>query len=342
MSNPFVTVFIPVYNSEQYISETIDSILNQTYKNLEVLIVDDGSTDRSIEIIQQYQDQRIRLIQNEKNMGIPYTRNVGLQEARGDYIAIMDADDIACSNRIERQVTYLENNKGIDAVGSFYYKFGEGAEKEITTPFTAPEQLKMMLLFYNPIANPSVTIRKKTFQEHNLTYHLDFFVAQDYQMWSQLIKVGNITILPEFLLYYRFGHENISKKSNLEKAEKRKQLIDRIHNDLIDFYQIPLTVEEKQTFNNFFTESYGSRVESLEQLKTVIEKIKNWNLEQRVFNHNDFLKVLDYCILLGINHQGLTAHEKLAIYNSTMSERTGKDRINILTRHYYYKLKKII
>src|SRR5690606_28917246 len=114
MREPLVTVFMPVYNSEQYIREALESILNQTYQNLDILLVDDGSTDRSVEIIKSYQDTRIRLIQNEKNMGIPYTRNVGLKEAKGKYIAIMDSDDIAVSNRIERQIQYLETNPHID------------------------------------------------------------------------------------------------------------------------------------------------------------------------------------------------------------------------------------
>src|SRR5690554_3918162 len=136
MNNPLVTVFIPVYNCENFIDECLKSILNQTYKNIEVLLVDDGSTDNSVEKIKKYSDPRIRLIQNERNMGIPYTRNVGLKEAKGKYIAIMDSDDISMPIRIEKQVAYLEQHPEIDAVSSFYIKFDEKSNKKVTTPFT--------------------------------------------------------------------------------------------------------------------------------------------------------------------------------------------------------------
>lgn len=133
----------------------------------------------------------------------------------------MDSDDIAVPNRIERQVQYLETNKKIDAIGSFYIKFGGKFEKRVQSRFTAPEEIKAMLLFYNPIANPSVTLRKSTLLKNNLTYHLTFLLPKIIK-WAQLIKVGNIAILPEYLLKYRFGHENISKISNRDRVVRRK------------------------------------------------------------------------------------------------------------------------
>lgn len=341
MKEPLVTVFMPVYNSEQYIKEAVESILNQTYKNLEIILVDDGSTDRSIEIIKSYKDDRIRLIQNEKNMGIPYTRNVGLKEAKGKYIAIMDSDDIATPKRIERQVDYLEKNPDIDAVGSYYIQFGEKAEKKVTPKYTKPEELKIMLMFYNPIANPSATVRKETLDKHNIKYNLDFFVAQDYQLWVQLAKVGKIEIIPEFLLKYRFGHENISKKSNREKREKRKQLISRIHEDMLAFLGVDFTEEELNVFNEFFIESYGSAVSNISTVPKVIEKLKQWNYETQTFDQDLFLSILDDCILLAIFHQSLSAKEKVTLYKQLTSNRQVKDYLIILLKHYYHRIKKV-
>lgn len=342
MREPLVTVFMPVYNSEQYIREALESILNQTYQNLDILLVDDGSTDRSVEIIKSYQDTRIRLIQNEKNMGIPYTRNVGLKEAKGKYIAIMDSDDIAVSNRIERQIQYLETNPHIDAIGSYYIQFGGKVEKKVMPKYTTPEELKIMLMFYNPIANPSATIRKETLDKHNIKYNLDFFVAQDYQLWVQLLKVGNIAIQPEFLLKYRFGHENISKKSNRDKRKKRKQLIGRIHEDLLKFHGIDLTDEEIKVFNEFFTESYGSSVSNIATVHTVVNKLKKWNKQTQTFDHDMFLSILDDCILLAIYHQSLTGRQKVALYKQLTSNHRTKDYFIILLKHYYHKMKKVI
>lgn len=342
MNEPLVTVFMPVYNSEQYIKEALESILNQTYKNLEIVLVDDGSTDRSVEIIKSYHDDRIRLVQNEKNMGIPYTRNVGLKEAKGKYLAIMDSDDIAMPNRIERQIDYLEKNPDIDAVGSYYIQFGDVAEKKVTPKYSKPEELKIMLMFYNPIANPSATIRMETLEKHHIKYNLDFFVAQDYQLWVQLAKVGKLEILPEFLLKYRFGHENISKKSNREKREKRKRLIGRIHEDMLEFLGVGFTKEELTVYNEFFTESYGSAVSNITTVHTVIDKLKKWNKDTQTFDHDLFLSILDDCILLAIYHQSLTGKEKVALYKQITSNRQAKDYVIILLKHYYHKMKKVI
>ena len=107
MNKPLVTVFIPVYNCEKYIKESLESIINQTYENLDILIIDDGSTDNTVNLIKQYKDTRIRLLRNDKNRGIPYTRSRGLEECRGEYLALMDADDISLSERIKKQVNFL-------------------------------------------------------------------------------------------------------------------------------------------------------------------------------------------------------------------------------------------
>ena len=104
---PTVTVFIPVYNREHYISEAIESILTQSFPNFELLLVDDGSTDRSVEVLRSYDDARIRVVCNEHNLGIPQTRNRGLELARGVYIALLDSDDQACPDRLIKQVAFL-------------------------------------------------------------------------------------------------------------------------------------------------------------------------------------------------------------------------------------------
>lgn len=334
---PLVTVFMPVYNSEQYLKEAIESIINQTYKNLELLLVDDGSTDSSVDIINSFSDERIRLIKNKQNMGIPFTRNVGLKEANGKYIAIMDSDDIALPTRIEKQVEFMEKNKHIDAAGSYYYQFGGKFMKKVKSPFIRSDELKIMLLFYNPIANPSVILRKETFEKYKLRYNLDFFVAQDYEMWSQIIKVGNLCIIPEYLLKYRFGHDNITKKSFQEKLNKRIQLIDRIHRDLLYYFGFNLDEEEIKTFNDFFTESYKGRVSSIENLKKVIRKLREINQKQKIFEHTNFDKILDYCIVIALEHQRLPVKLKLNLYNELSTHKHMKDRLQLFIKHYYHE-----
>lgn len=117
-TQPLVTVFISCYNRQNFIRESLESVLKQSYKNIEILIIDDCSTDDTLKILAEYQDDRIIILKNSTNMGIPYTRNKGLQNATGKYFAILDSDDICTEDRIEKQVTYLEENQDVVAVGS--------------------------------------------------------------------------------------------------------------------------------------------------------------------------------------------------------------------------------
>ena len=179
MNSPLVTIFMPVYNSEKYIREALDSLVSQTYKNLEILIVDDGSTDSSLSIIKSYKDDRIRLIKNPENKGIPFNRTLALREAKGKYLANLDADDIAYSRRIEKQVQYMEEHESIDAIGSYYSEFGEGKLKNIKSKMNSSEKVKIGLLFFNPIANPTAMIRLSTLKNYNISYNPKYFVAQE-------------------------------------------------------------------------------------------------------------------------------------------------------------------
>lgn len=338
MTNPLVTVFIPVYNCEDYIAESLESILSQTYQNLEVLLVDDGSTDRSVNIINTYNDSRIRLVQNPENMGIPYTRNVGLKEAKGEYMAIMDSDDISDPERIEKQINYLEKNKDVDAVGSFYLKFGHKSIKKVTTKYITPEAVKIMLLFFDPIANPSATVRLKTIKDKNIQYNPKFFVAQDYELWVQLSKFGKIGIIPEFLLNYRSGHENITKKSVRDKKKKRLQLISEIHEDALNHYNIDLNKEEKAVYDEFFSYNYGS-IQNTSIIITMIDKLKEWNHKSSIFDRQLFLDVLDYCSLIGLSNQQISIKEKLQLYNKLISRKSIKSLSYLIVKHLYYRLK---
>ena len=117
--NPKVTVFIPVFNREHYIGDAIESILAQTFSDFEILLVDDGSTDSSTEKIRSFSDPRIRLVCNEKNLGIPKTRNKGVELARGQYMAMLDSDDLAYPHRLKKQVAFLDNHPEYAQIGSW-------------------------------------------------------------------------------------------------------------------------------------------------------------------------------------------------------------------------------
>lgn len=149
---PKVSVVMPAYNAEKYIGESIKSILNQTFIDFEFIIINDGSRDRTKEIILSYSNDRIVYLENEINSGIVVTLNKGLEYATGEYIARMDADDIAVAERLEKQIEFMEENKDVGVLGTGICIFGEDVQEQARVFTTNPEQLKAELIFNSCIA----------------------------------------------------------------------------------------------------------------------------------------------------------------------------------------------
>ena len=204
-----ITVLLPVYNGEKYLAEAIESILNQTYKNFEFLIINDGSTDSSVKIIESYNDPRIRLIHNEKNIRIISTLNKGIHLARGEYIARMDCDDISLSNRLEMQVAYLDKHSEVGILGGGVQIIDE--KKNIISESIRPLthfQNKWKLLFGTTLLHPTVMYRKHLIAEHG-GYSHDFIHCEDYDLWSRLCESAVINQIPDVLLLLRKHDHNI-------------------------------------------------------------------------------------------------------------------------------------
>jgi glycosyltransferase involved in cell wall biosynthesis len=205
-----VSVLLPVYNSENYLKEALDSVLNQTVQNFEIIIIDDGSTDNSkANIIDIYKDQRIHYYRNEKNLGLPQTLNLGLKKCKGKFIARMDADDISFPNRFEKQIEFLESNRDIALVGSAYISLKGNKNMGFRPQVTNHKKLKSKLLFGNNICHPSVMFNSTFINKHDLFYDPKFRYAQDYNLWTKLILKGyKLDNISEPLIYYRRTKEN--------------------------------------------------------------------------------------------------------------------------------------
>ena len=214
-----------VYNGERFLSSAIQSILAQTYKNIEFIIVNDGSTDRSREIIlgHQQDDPRIKLLDNEKNSGLIYSLNKGLAASSGKYIARMDADDLSLPTRFAKQVHYMERNPDVGALGVRTY---EGLlSRMINATYTPGKiQCKYALLFYNCIGHPGVMLRKATLEEHHLNYSSDYLYAEDFKLWTEISNVSSIDLISDPLLYYR-PHANQVSKTHISSQLKTHSVI---------------------------------------------------------------------------------------------------------------------
>lgn len=223
---PLVSVCIPCYNAASYLSECLDSILTQTFSDFELLIVDDGSTDNSVEIIQSYQDSRIRLFRNDHDfIG---ALNLLLSEARGKYIARMDADDVMLPDRLLTQFNYMEHHPDTDILGCGMEIFG--MRKGIFVPKVTASFLSFSdFTKGNPIAHPTAFIRRASFQAKGLHYRSGYIYAEDFKLWVDARKAGlSLDNLSTVLLHYRTS----PRQNSIKYYHRQKQTTRQIQNEV--------------------------------------------------------------------------------------------------------------
>lgn len=202
MTPPRVTVLMPVYNTAAYLREAVESILGQTFADFEFIAVDDGSTDGSVAVLEEYAaiDGRLRVIVNDRNHGIVYTLNRGLDAASGEFIARMDSDDIALPDRLERQIRVMVVDPSIAALGGAVSYIDERGHDLGVVRASVPDE---DLLFGTPLLHPTVVMRRSALGP--LRYEERFRLAEDYHLWLRLAKVGRLAALPETVLRYRLS-----------------------------------------------------------------------------------------------------------------------------------------
>jgi len=206
---PRVSVLMPVYNGEKFLREAIESVLRQTFTDFELLIINDGSTDGSLDIIQTYSDPRIRLINNGANIGLIATRNKGIDNARGAFIALLDCDDIAYPERLATQVNFLDRNPDFGMVGAWVKIIDEngGSTGKIVKYIASPEMIPSILVFRNYFCQSAVVIRKSVLPEGR--YRL-YQGAEDYDLWVRVAKNTRVWNLQTVLASYRVHQSSIS------------------------------------------------------------------------------------------------------------------------------------
>lgn len=219
--SPKVTVVIPIYNRAGYIASAIESILAQRFTDFELLLLDDGSTDGGVEIVRAHTDPRVRLVCNGANLGIPTTRNKGLQLAQGEYLAMLDSDDYAYPGRLEKQVTFLDSHADYAAVGSWTIAMDERGRllRKIGLLPVSPGEVQSQLLFHCSLANSSVMARKAVLQEYR--YRDDYSVCSDFDLWARMAKAYTLGNLPQVLVRRRMHTGRIThERAQLVKDRK--------------------------------------------------------------------------------------------------------------------------
>jgi len=239
-SNPLVSVLMPAYNAERYIGEAIESILNQTFDDFELVVVNDCSTDNTPKIIEDFaeNDGRIRVLHNEKNLKLSRSLNRGIQVARGKYIARMDADDISLPGRLESQVKYMEENPEVGVSGGTMIIINEtNAVIGKRRYWTGDEEIRKRIFRFSPFCHPAIIIRKSVLKKSGLYNHY-YNPAEDYDLYFRIGQCAKFGNLREPLIKYRVVSGSMTtgdlKKMELKTIEIRKKFYESYHASLGD------------------------------------------------------------------------------------------------------------
>lgn len=277
MCSPKVSVIMPSYNKEEYIASSIESVINQTFQDFELIIIDDASNDRSVEIIQRYHDKRIRFYQNDKNIGIAQNRNRAIDLAKGSYIALLDADDISTNIRLEKEVEYLDSHPDIAVVFGEFQEIDEkdNIKETYFVSMKNPNYIKARLMVQDIIPNSSCMYRKDFIDKYNIRYRDGYLGMDDYLFWIECSLYGNITGLSELFLYWRNTKNNGSntyKYSPEYRAERYKK-----YSEILIFALqkngFQLTQDEEKLYCKVLSE-HPYKITEMNELRAFFEIIK--------------------------------------------------------------------
>jgi len=275
---PRVSVVMPVYNSEKYLEEAVQSILGQTFPGFEFIILDDGSLDSTPRLLTDYaaRDPRLIIHRFASNQGLASALNFGIHQARGEYIARMDADDVSLPERLEKQIDFMDAHSEVGVCSTGAEFIGEKRSKKWHYE-TSHDAIHARMLFVNAIAHPTVMLRASILQKHALEYDPDVRYAQDYELWSRIITKTRFANLSHILLKYRVHPDRISAKYSVQQL----QMFNRIYRQLlaplgIEPTDAELEIHQKIKIIKFATDFSPSRM-FLQQVRLWLEKILHAN-----------------------------------------------------------------
>lgn len=282
---PLISVIMSVYNEEQYIREALQSLLDQTQQNFEIIIFDDCSSDNTVKIIKEFQDDRIFLHQNTENQGLTKNLNRGLKMARGKFIARMDGDDISLPDRFEVQLKYFDVHPDVYLISCQTRTFG--AENLVWKLTDNPDKLKIMMLVRPVLAHPGYMMRRELV-DMGYEYDESFRSAQDYDLAARVSRKYAIGIASPVLLHYRAHKGQVSSKS----GEAQFINADRVRDFLLKELNIELNEAEKKYYHKLVQEIKTEEMEDFLQVKILLERILEANKNYKVYDNKKLKNTL--------------------------------------------------
>ena len=327
-----ISVIMSNYNTpEEFLRPAIESILNQTYRNFEFIIIDDCSTDDSLSIIESYTDARIKIIRNDINLGITKSLNKGLREAKGEFVARMDADDISFETRFEKQVEFLRNHPdhivcgtGVELIGNWETQH---TNRFICRTIPQKEEFRIHLLFgnYPNIVHPTAMFNRSLLLKHNITYNENYPLAQDYRMWVSCSEVAECANIPETLLKYRVHNKAVSS----DRKELQKNIAIQIMQEQLDNLHIKLDEESTDIHKDFLFSRKPYNVKYKNWIKTLLIQ----NRKYKIYNQKKMRKIL-WKKWAEISYYGIAKAKK--------AKSVFKIAMHISPMHYFYLFKFLI
>ena len=290
---PKITILLPTYQSGKYLSQTLNSIRRQTLKDFEILVIDDNSTDDTLSILHNSKDLNIRVM-NGRGNGLADALNLGICNAKGEYIARIDADDIMTENQIEKQVNYLDSHKEVIVCGGWQQYFGNSSY--LHAPPSEPQQCKANLIFRCDLCHSTVMLRKDIFIKNGLFYD-ENYAAEDFELWTRVLQFGEIANIAEVLGYYRFEGQNITLSKMKKLIEQNGQIASKT---LKRTLSIDLTKEQAAYFtgwsNPFYEDNHFSdkniRQQGFDDLKNLLLQIEKANEKIGAYDQEALCKAL--------------------------------------------------
>ena len=281
--SPLVSVVITVYNGEKYIEQSIESILSQTYQAWELIIINDGSSDNTENLILKYPDKRIKYLRNDTNRGISFSLNKGLDATNGEFIARLDADDISLPFRLEKQVEFLNENKDYTLCGTYFQTINAKGKilKHVRFP-TNNRDAQSYLLLHNCFCQSAIMMRAPIAKK--LKYDQDFRIGEDYDLWHRISKQGKITNLPLFTTLYRIHDTNITRKSEVMFTD-----VIKVQKKILDDLGIEYSENELEVHSNALSYhgEYFKLPGNLQLLENWIKKL--YSFIKKSGRYNDLL-----------------------------------------------------
>lgn len=288
MITPSLSIIMPVFNAEAHLQEALDSILAQTYEDFELIVVDDGSTDGSVDILNLCSDKRIRLIHNDGNRGIVYSRNRGLREASGQFIAPFDADDVARLDKFEKQIGFLENNPSFTMLGSWARLIdGQGNRLRERWKLSAPpERIPAILLFRNYFVHSSVVLRRSALPYP--AYAEGFDTVEDYLLWARVCRNFKVWNFPDYLISYRIHHQSASSREAARMPIREARVFELLYQQM----HIQLDNRSLELLQLLKSKQAIRSIQELHDLESFLQHLLEANRKFPLVDHKELQRVV--------------------------------------------------